>query len=51
MFERFIQEDIIENKTEYQVPYKQRIKKEKQAYEEAEREDREDDVLFGAGRF
>lgn len=34
-----------------QLPNKQRLKRERQAYEEAEREDREDDVPFGVGGF
>lgn len=30
---------------------RERLKRERQAYEEAEREDREDDVPFGVGGF
>lgn len=41
MLGRFVQEDVVEDKTEYRKPGKHRLKRERQAYEEAEREDRE----------
>lgn len=40
LFGRFIQEDIIDDETEYRIPDKRRLKRERQSYEEAEREDR-----------
>lgn len=46
MFGGFVQKDVIEDKTEYGEPGKHRLKRQRQAYEEAEREDRENDIPF-----
>lgn len=45
LFGRFVQEDVVEDKTEYREPEKRRLKRERQAYEEAEREDRENEYI------
>lgn len=42
---RFVQEDVVEDKTEYREPGKRRMKRQRQAYEEAEREDRENEYI------
>lgn len=39
LFGRFVQEDVVEDKTEYREPGKRRLKRQRQAYEEAERKD------------
>jgi len=36
---------------EYRIPNKKRLERQRQAYEEAEREDRENDIPFGDGGF
>ncbi len=46
LFGGFVQEDVVEDKTEYREPGKRRLKRQRQAYEEAEREDRENDIPF-----
>ena len=42
---RFVQEEFIEDKTEYREPVKRRLKRQRQVYEEAEREDRENEYI------
>lgn len=47
MFGMFVQEDCLEpeDTTEYRMPDKRVLKRQRQAYEEAEREDRENEFI------
>lgn len=47
MFGMFVQEDCleVEDKTEYRMPDKRRLKKHRKTYEYAEREDRENEYI------
>lgn len=39
------------DEVEYRIPNKRRLKRERQAYEEAKREDREDVIPYGIAEF